>query len=106
MAGGDGDTLDLGGAVPEGPDELAPGTRLGDRYRVVRLLGHGGMGAVYLAFDEALDQEVALKRVHPDLAGGLRDEVRLAQKVTHRNVCRTYDLEEVGGTLLVKMEYV
>src|SRR6266568_6488864 len=70
------------------------------------------MGAVYLAVDEALVCEVALKVIAPELAGSthgldrLRDEVRLAQKVTHANVCRTYDLEEIDGNWLVKMEYV
>ncbi len=96
--------------VPAAP--VAVGARLGERYTVTRLLGQGGMGAVYLAVDEVLEKEVALKFVHRELAGGtdglykLRDEVRLAQKVTHRNVCRTYDLEEVEGHFLVKMEYV
>src|SRR5262249_32052683 len=85
---------------------------LGERYRVLRVLGQGGMGAVYLAMDEALVCEVALKMIAPELAGSenglerLRDEVRLAQKVTHPNVCRTFDLEEFEGNWLIKMEYV
>src|SRR5688572_15790944 len=88
------------------------GARIGGRYRVTRLLGQGGMGAVYGALDEVLEKEVALKFVHRDKAGGsggvekLRDEVTLAQQVTHQNVCRTYDLEDVEGAFLVKMEYV
>jgi tRNA A-37 threonylcarbamoyl transferase component Bud32 len=85
------------------------GTRLGGRYQIRQILGQGGMGAVYRASDEVLGKDVALKFVHPSLASGidrLRDEVLLAQKVTHRYVCRTYDLEEVDGQLLVKMEYV
>src|SRR5262249_33388430 len=82
--------------------------RLGDRYRLVRVLGHGGMGNVYLAVDQVLGCEVALKKVVAagDVLARLRDEVLLAQKVTHRNGCRTYDLEEIDGTWLVKMEYV
>ncbi len=65
------------------------------------------MGAVYRALDEKLDEEVALKMVHGTFAGvSLRDEVRLAQKVTHRNVCRTYDLEDIDGRQFVKMEYI
>ncbi len=91
-------------------DKLAPGARLGERYTIVRLLGAGGMGEVYLARDEVLGKEVALKLVRPELAavagGALRAEVLLAQKVTHENVCRIYDLEEVDGRYLVKMEYV
>jgi len=87
---------------------LAIGQRLGDRYVVRAFLGVGGMGEVYLAFDERLDEEVALKIVRGTLGTSelLRDEVRLAQKVTHENVCRTYDLEKVGELYLLKMEYV
>jgi serine/threonine protein kinase len=89
---------------------LAAGSRLADgRYTVLRVVGRGGMGTVYLATDEALGKPVALKAMSRAFAGDrehLRDEVRLAQEVTHRNVCRTYDLEEVDGMWLVKMEYV
>jgi hypothetical protein len=85
------------GELPIGP--------LGERYKVLRLLGRGGMGAVYLARDRVLGKQVALK-----LVGGagpaLRDEVRHAHAVTHRNVCRTYDLELIQRRWLVKMEYV
>jgi tetratricopeptide (TPR) repeat protein len=84
--------------------ELEVGQRIGDRYEVRALLGRGGMGAVYAALDEKLGEEVALKVVGDDLAGQLRDEVRLAQKVAHPNVCRTYDLAEVDGQYFIKME--
>jgi serine/threonine protein kinase len=87
-----------------------PGDRLGARYRVTGFLGRGGMGAVYLAHDELLGAEVALKLVGdaltPDHLERLRGEVLLAQKVTHPAVCRTYDLEEVDHRWLIKMEYV
>ena len=85
---------------------LAIGERVGDRYLVRSFLGEGGMGAVYRALDETLGEEVALKVVRTGVGDVLRDEVRLAQKVTHRNVCRTYDLEEAGGHHFVKMEFV
>jgi hypothetical protein len=78
---------------------------LGDRYRVNALIGLGGMGAVYRAHDLVLDEEVALKVVF-GAGADLRDEVRIAQQIAHRNVCRTYDLEEVDGYHLVKMEYI
>jgi Tol biopolymer transport system component len=85
--------------------------RIGERYRIERLLGEGGMGAVFLAYDEMLQTDVALKFVFATAADDqalrrLRAEVLLAQRVTHRNVCRTYDLEELDGALVVKMEYV
>src|SRR5215468_9208855 len=77
-----------------------PGTRLGPRYRVVGLLGRGGMGEVYRADDLELNQSVALKflpervaRNAADLAR-LRQEVRVARQIAHPNVCRTYDIAE------------
>jgi hypothetical protein len=88
--------------------DLAVGQKLGNRYVVRGFLGMGGMGAVYHVFDETLGEDVALKAVRSAIAttSGLRDEVKIAQKVTHENVCRTYDLEEVAGYQLVKMEYI
>jgi serine/threonine protein kinase len=82
---------------------LVAGQELGDRYRVVELLGEGGMGEVYRVFDRVLGREVALKHVGAD-HDTLRDEVSLAQQVTHDNVCRTYDLERIDGQYFVKME--
>jgi hypothetical protein len=87
-------------------DHLDIGARLGDRYVVRELLGEGGMGAVYRVYDETLEDDVALKVVRSSLAVFLRDEVRLAQRVTHRNVCRTYDLEDIDGRHFLKMEYI
>ncbi len=86
---------------------LAIGSKLGARYRIDAFIGEGGMGAVYRATDEKLGADVALKVMRGTRADKwLRDEVRLAQKVTHRNVCRTYDLEDVDGHSFIKMEYV
>ncbi len=88
------------------------GTTLGDRYRIVALLGKGGMGEVYRAEDLRLTQTVALKFL-PDAM--LRDEaararfhqeVRLAREVAHPNVCRVFDIGEVDGRLFLTMEYV
>src|SRR5262244_3615372 len=100
--GGSDATVDDRGETAEVPKWL------GKRYRIIGPLGSGGMGAVYRARDEALQSEVALKQVLApgDALAKLRDEVRLAQRVTHPNVCRTYDLEEIEGNWLVKMEYV
>ena len=89
-----------------------PGTKLGTRYRVVGLLGRGGMGEVYRADDLELNQSVALKflpekvaRNAADLAR-LRQEVRIARQIAHPNVCRTYDIAEADGQVFVVMEYV
>jgi Tol biopolymer transport system component len=114
--GDDDDTVSLGkragGAVNEELPAIMPGDLLGGRYQVIELLGQGGMGAVYLASDEALaGKPVALKVVARPLDEAsaleeLRHEVLLAQQVTHRNVCRIYDLERIGGRWIVKMEWI
>lgn len=89
-----------------------PGTLLGGRYRTVGRLGRGGMGEVYRADDLKLGQPVALKFLPPDLARDparlmqLHTEVRMARQVSHPNVCRVYDIDEVDGHTFLSMEYV
>ena len=89
-----------------------PGTLLGDRYRIVSLLGAGGMGEVYRATDLRLNQPVALKFLPLEMARDPRalarfhNEVRIARQVAHPNVCRVYDLGEVEGFPYLSMEYV
>src|SRR5215203_4055619 len=89
-----------------------PGAVLGDRYRVVSLLGRGGMGEVYRADDLKLGQPVALKflptrmRERPDLLDRLLKEARIARQVSHPNVCRVYDVGEADGRTFITMEYV
>ncbi len=89
-----------------------PGRLIASRYRIIALLGKGGMGEVYRADDLTLGQGVALKFL-PDEAArdeGLlerfRNEVRIARKVSHPNVCRVYDVGEVDGQTFFTMEYV
>ena len=82
------------------------------RYRIIGLLGHGGMGEVYRADDLKLGQAVALKFLPRALAGDpmrrerFLAEVRIARRVAHPNVCRVYDIAEVGGRQFLSMEYV
>jgi hypothetical protein len=89
-----------------------PGTRLGTRYRVVGLLGRGGMGEVYRADDLELGQAVALKFLPPGLAGNaaelarFRGEVRVARQIAHPNICRVYDIGEADGHVFLSMEYI
>ncbi|MCU1233751.1 MAG: serine/threonine protein kinase, partial [Candidatus Solibacter sp.] len=91
---------------------FAPGDMLGGRYRIVALLGKGGMGEVYRAEDLVLEQAVALKFLperwvrNEDALARFRNEVRMARQVSHPNVCRVYDLVESGGHLFLSMEYV
>jgi serine/threonine-protein kinase len=89
-----------------------PGRLLAGRYRIIALLGKGGMGEVYRADDLTLGQPVALKFL-PDEAArdqGLlerfKNEVRIARRVSHPNVCRVYDVGEVDGHTFFTMEYV
>jgi len=89
-----------------------PGTLLGDRYRIISLLGSGGMGEVYRATDLRLSQPVALKFLpeetarDPKALARFHTEVRIARQVAHPNVCRVYDLGEVEGFPYISMEYV
>lgn len=98
------DSIDTGG--------FAPGTVLSDRYRVIGLLGRGGMGEVYRADDLKLGQPVALKflpeslAIEPVARERFYAEVRLARQVAHPNVCRVYDVVDVEGRHCLSMEYV
>jgi serine/threonine-protein kinase len=89
-----------------------PGTVLADRYRIVGLLGKGGMGEVYRADDLKLGQAVALKFLphgleqEPGRLDRFLNEVRTARQVSHSNVCRVYDVGEVDGHHFLSMEYV
>src|SRR5262249_17374381 len=88
------------------------GMLLGERYKVLGLLGRGGMGEVYRAYDLKLEQQLALKFLPPATARDsrllerFRGEVRIARQVSHRNVCRVYDLGEIDGASFISMEYV
>ncbi len=92
------------------------GQSLGSRYRVLRLLGAGGMGAVYEAFDLDLGVAVALKTVRPEIAADpetarmlerrFKQELLLARKVTHKNIVRVHDMGEVDGVKYITMPYL
>lgn len=90
--------------------ELRP-KLLAGRYELLGMLGAGAMGTVYRACDRELDEIVALKVLKkelasPDMLERFRREVKLARKVTHRNVARTYDIGEDGGDRFLTMEFV
>jgi len=94
-------------------DALRPGTLFANRYEVKDVLGAGGMGVVYRAFDRELQEPVAIKTLRPEALAGdgvalerFKQEIRLARKIAHRNVVRTYDLGEADGMYYLTMEYV
>jgi serine/threonine-protein kinase len=99
-------------AQPVDAGGFAPGTVLADRYRIVAMLGRGGMGEVYRADDLRLNQPVALKFLPASLERDakarerLLAEVRNARSVSHPNVCRVYDVGEVQGRTFLTMEYI
>jgi serine/threonine-protein kinase len=89
-----------------------PGTLLAARYRIVALLGRGGMGEVYRANDLKLGQPVALKFLPEATSKNeltlarFYNEIRIARQVSHPNVCRVYDLGDLEGQPYLSMEYV
>ena len=91
---------------------LQQGSVIADRYEILKLLGEGGMGAVYKARDRELDRLVALKVIRAELAGHptvlarFKQELILARKVTHRNVIRIFDLGVADGLRFITMEFV
>ncbi len=91
---------------------FAPGVVLSGRYRVIGLLGRGGMGEVYRADDLKLGQPVALKFLPKELADDpvrrerFFAEVRIARQVSHPNICRVYDIGEMEGRHFLTMEFV
>ncbi|MFN7917379.1 MAG: serine/threonine-protein kinase [Vicinamibacterales bacterium] len=91
---------------------FTPGQVIGGRYRMVSLLGRGGMGEVYRADDLVLGTPVALKFLPDHLAGDsialerLRGEVRIARQVSHPHVCRVFDVGDIDGRQFLSMEFV
>ena len=98
------------GSFDEG--RFPAGTMLANRYRIIGLVGQGGMGEVYRASDLKLGQPVALKFLpaatakNPQLLARFHAEVRIARQVSHPNVCHVYDIGEVDGCTFLSMEYV
>jgi HAMP domain-containing protein len=92
---------------------ISVGARFAGRYDILDVLGSGGMGVVYRAFDREVGETVALKALRPELGAldstlleRFKQELRLARRITHRNVVRTYDLGEADGVYFITMEYV
>jgi serine/threonine protein kinase/Tfp pilus assembly protein PilF len=92
--------------------ELVIGSVFAGRYQVLKQLGKGGMGKVYVVWDSEINEEVAIKLLNPEISGDeeiikrFRNELKLARKISHRNVCRMFDLSKEGETYYITMEYV
>jgi len=116
MSAGSGEGV-LTQPLPSEPAEsralrLRPGDVFAERYAVEAILGEGGMGAVYRVLDAELDEGIALKLLRPEWAQAadaldrFRREVKLARRVTHPNVARTYDLGSYEGVRYMTMELI
>jgi serine/threonine-protein kinase len=113
------ETMRIGETIPGqtapgiAAQELVPGTVFANRYRIDQIIGRGGMGVVYKAVDAQLDETVAIKTLPGDVMSRspedlerFKREIRLARKITHRNVLRTYDYGEADGVYFISMEFV
>jgi tetratricopeptide (TPR) repeat protein len=119
---GDPEATRLGGAagsrsiLDDSSGPLSPGQPFGARYHIVRLLGIGGMGAVYQAWDAELGVIVAMKVIRPEVAADpkaaamlerrFKQELLLARQVTHKNVVRIHELGEMDGIKFITMPFI
>jgi len=108
-------TAEVGAASVEGSGPLTVGQSFSPRYHIIRILGVGGMGAVYQAWDAELSVAVALKVIRTDRRRGtakpaaekrFKNELLLARQVTHKNVVRIHDLGEIDGIKYITMPYI
>ena len=89
-----------------------PGEDFGTRFRIEKLLGAGGMGKVYKAFDKELSRMVALKTLQPELVSDptviqrFKQELLLASKISHKNILRIHDLNDFEGTKYITMAFI
>jgi len=93
-------------------EDLSRGTLFAGRYEVIEELGRGGMGKVYKVYDQKVKEIVALKLIKPEIGFNekaierFKNELKFARKISHRSVCRLYDLGETGLAHYITMEYV
>lgn len=109
---GDRATVGVQAAEPAASALAKTGDVLGDRYEIRKVIGQGGMGAVYEAFDRVLKESVALKVLLPSL---VRDthalerfvrEARISRQLTHQNIVRVHDMSILGGSPCISMEHI
>jgi len=94
------------------PADLNLGSVFAGRYQIIEELGRGGMGKVYKAFDREIEEHIAIKLIHPNIAmeenatQRFRNELKFARKISHKNVCRMFDLSKEDNRYFITMEYV
>ena len=112
---GDAKTVKIGATVAQAVQQggITPGTRFAQRYEVKEMLGVGGMGMVFKAVDGELGEVIAIKTLKQELLSEdptalerFKSEIRLARRISHRNVVRTHDLGEFSGVYYITMEFV
>jgi serine/threonine protein kinase/tetratricopeptide (TPR) repeat protein len=92
--------------------ELSTGSTFANRYQIIEELGKGGMGKVYKAFDQEVQAKMALKLIKPEVSADkntidrFRNELKIARDISHKNICRMYDLGREGVDYFITMEYV
>lgn len=93
-------------------EELTTGSTFAGRYQIIEELGKGGMGKVYKVLDTKINEKIALKLIRPEIAADkntitrFSNELKLARKIRHKNICQMFDLGEEKGTHYITMEFV
>ena len=92
--------------------ELTTGSTFAGRYQIIEELGKGGMGKVYKVFDKEIQAKMALKLIKPEVSADrttierFRNELKIARDISHKNICRMYDLGKEASNYFITMEYV
>jgi serine/threonine protein kinase/Tfp pilus assembly protein PilF len=104
--------IDVTETIEAPKEELTTGSTFAGRYQIIEEIGKGGMGRVYKVEDTKIKEKIALKLIKPEIAKDKKtierfsNELRLARKIRHKNVCQMFDLGEEKGTQFITMEYV
>ena len=104
--------IDVTATIEAPKEELTTGSTFAGRYQIIEEIGKGGMGRVYKVQDTKIKEKIALKLIKPEIAKDKKtierfnNELRLARKIRHKNVCQMFDLGEEKGTQFITMEYV
>ncbi|MFZ2053238.1 MAG: protein kinase [Candidatus Aminicenantales bacterium] len=92
--------------------ELTPGSIFAGRYLVIEMLGKGGMGKVFKVLDQEINEKVSLKLIKPEIAADretierFQNEIKIARRISHKNICRVYHLGREKDTFYITMEYI